>query len=410
MKEIDKILLVLLIMFIGVDRINILPDNFLSFKFTPYLLLSLITIFYTLSFRLDKINLDWLFENKYLLLSLCSFLLFLSLSVLTSIDLYFSFKRFILLLIILVSTILIFSTYEKDTISEGIYIGSIFGSITFYLFNFLLYQYWLGNITYISSFINLEPDTLAYFIPRLGGFSEDVNRGGFILVFFTFIILTSNKKNYFNHLLLFINIFTILLTLSRSSILFLFISIMIYLIFYVSSKSRLTYIVCVLSSIFLFLSTVIYYSNLNVTHIDEVIEERFSLENKNHDSSASIHLKLINDAMVEIKSSLKTFLLGSGHGTSYKLIKGYRMSMNKNANYHSQYLSIFVENGFFAFSSFLFLTFLYPFYNMKNYYFPLILGVMIFNVFYQLINEPTFWLLLFLYYYTFYKKKYELSK
>ena len=59
MKQIDKILLVLLIMFIGVDRINILPDNFLSFKFTPYLLLSLITIFYALSFRLDKINLNW---------------------------------------------------------------------------------------------------------------------------------------------------------------------------------------------------------------------------------------------------------------------------------------------------------------------------------------------------------------
>ena len=71
---------------------------------------------------------------------------------------------------------------------------------------------------------------------------------------------------------------------------------------------------------------------------------------------------------------------------------------------------IFLENGFFTFLSFLFLTFLYPFYNMKNYYFPLILGVMIFNVFYQLINERTFWLLLFLYYYTIYKKKYELSK
>ena len=120
-------------------------------------------------------------------------------------------------------------------------------------------------------------------------------------------------------------------------------------------------------------------------------------------------VQLINDAINTIGSSAKIFLIGNGHGTSYKTIDGYRMSGNKNANYHSQYLSIFVENGFFAFLSFLFLTLIYPIYNNKSIFYPLLIGVFIFNIFYQLINEPAYWLLIFLFYYSIFTK-YNLNK
>ncbi len=101
----------------------------------------------------------------------------------------------------------------------------------------------------------------------------------------------------------------------------------------------------------------------------------------------------------EIFSNLRIFFLGIGHGMSFKLIDGYRMSYSKNANYHSQYLSIFVENGFFAFISFLLLTLIYPIFFKNNIYLPLMVGSFFYNIFYQLINEPSFWLIIFLFYY-----------
>ena len=110
--------------------------------------------------------------------------------------------------------------------------------------------------------------------------------------------------------------------------------------------------------------------------------------------------KLIKDAIDELDSSIKILLLGNGHGTSFDTIKGYRMSKDKNANYHTQYLSIFVENGFFAFISFVFLTIIIPFYNNRNIFFPLIVGSIVFNLFYQMLNEPTYWTIIFLFYYT----------
>ena len=83
------------------------------------------------------------------------------------------------------------------------------------------------------------------------------------------------------------------------------------------------------------------------------------------------------------------------------------MSGNKNANFHSQYLSVFVENGFFTFVTFLLLSILIPLFNSKNnFMIPLVIGTFFFNIFYQLLNETSYWLIIFLFYYiSFYNKK-----
>ena len=80
------------------------------------------------------------------------------------------------------------------------------------------------------------------------------------------------------------------------------------------------------------------------------------------------------------------------------------MSRKKNANFHSQYLSFFVESGFIVFMLCLFLTFLYPLFN-QNQFFPFICGLFFFNLFYQLNHEPLYWFSIFYYYKILFLKK-----
>ena len=407
MKLFSDILLILFIAFIGLDRINFLPNG--TFTLTPFLIISFVLFCYILIFNYEKFNFSWIVEDPKLIVLLSIFLSFVLISIPFSQDIYFSFKRLILLLYIIISIIMIFSTYDKRSIYLNIYIGSIVGSLIFYIFNILLMMYWIGVININFHLINLEPDTLAYFIPRLGGFSEDVNRGGFVLIFFTYILMIYKRKIKFNWILISLNIFFIICTLSRTSILFFAITVFIYSTYYATKKDKRMYFLNLLIVLSLFSFSINYFTNLNIIDFSSAIEERLSIDDKGHDSSSSIHFKLINDAINTIGSSGKIFLIGNGHGTSYKTIDGYRMSGNKNANYHSQYLSIFVENGFFAFLSFLFLTLIYPIYNNRSIFYPLLIGVFIFNIFYQLINEPAYWLLIFLFYYSIFTK-YNLNK
>ena len=399
MKNYFNFLIVLIISVIGIDRVNIAPDNFLEFTLTPYIFFSIIFFLSLVLFRYKKINLNWIFKDIKLVFLLLSLFLFISLSVLTSVDIYFSFKRFFLFMFTLSFMILYFSSFPKSQINKNLLYGSVFGSLLYYLFNFLLLIDWFGVYNIYSSYINLNPDTLSYFIPRLGGFSLDVNRGGFVLVVFTYLLIVNDKKNNFINLLILLNVFFIFCTLSRTSIVFFIISSAIYFLLYVNKNRKFQFFKISLLSLFVFIGAISVLSKNDVIKLDEVIEERFSLEDRKHDSSASIHFMLIRDAKNEILSNLRIFFLGIGHGMSFKLIDGYRMSYSKNANYHSQYLSIFVENGFFAFISFLLLTLIYPIFFKNNIYLPLMVGSFFYNIFYQLINEPSFWLIIFLFYY-----------
>ena len=400
-------LLILFVASIGVDRVNFLPDG--NFTLTPFLIISFLLIFFLLLLKLEKINSNWFMNDKKLSLTLSMFILFILISIPFSQDIYFSFKRLILLIYIIFSTLLIFISFDKKDLYENIYKGSIVGSILFYIFNIMLVLTWLGNVNIDNTFINFEPHTLSYFIPRLGGFSEDVNRGGFVLILFTYIMLIYKNKIKLNSLFIVFNIFFLFCTLSRSSIVFFVVTSLIYTTYYASKDFKNRYIIYVLLLFSTFIISINYLSQLNIIDLPSVIDERISIEDKGHDSSSSIHFMLIEDAIENIGSSAKIFLIGNGHGTSYKLIDGYRMSGKKFANFHSQYLSVFVENGIFAFLSLLYLTFIYPLYSRGNVFLPLVLGLFAFNLFYQLTNEPAYWFTIFLFYFAS-KEKYKFNK
>ena len=296
---------------------------------------------------------------------------------------------------------MILSSFTKEEIKKYLYHASILGSLLFYLFNMLLFFNWLGYFDINSNIINLDPDYIAYFLPRLGGFTLDVNRGIAILVIYTFFLFSyAGKKNIMTQLIIVFNIFFIFASLSRTAIVFFIITISLYAIFSATKKEKIAVFIIIPISCILLFNIVSFYSQNDVIDIQSALEERLTLDDFGHDTSTGIHLKLIDEGFRIAFSDFKIFLIGCGHGASYKIIEGFQMSRKKIANFHSQYLSILVENGVFSTVSFLAFSIIIPLFYLRNKLLPLIVGLFCFNLLYQLTNEPLYWFTL-LYYYKF---------
>jgi len=394
----NKLLILLLIIFAGADRINFGANLTDSFKLTPFLLLSIIYLPFTLTFFIKRIKLNWLVENQFFLSSFSLFLCLVIMSAVFSPAVIMSSKRIVLLFIIIIIIIIILSEYDASQINNFLIYSSIAGSILFLIFNGLLLTTWLRIIQIDLAQIDLIPDTIAYYIPRLGGFSGDVNRGGFVLSFYTYILWVNRKKLRFSSFLLCINLLMLFLTLSRSTYLLLFILFLSYALLFQRHLFNIEFMSYLLIPLLVLIFGLIQMDNIGIIEIEPVIEERLTITNEKG-TSANIHFDLIAKGTKLILSNMKYFFVGIGHGASYLLTSGYYWSGTKYGNFHSQYLAIFIENGVFAFLSFLFFTLIYPVYHGKNnIYLPLLIALIFFNIFYQLTNEPTYWLVILLFY------------
>ncbi|MBT4370825.1 MAG: hypothetical protein HN654_01220 [Candidatus Marinimicrobia bacterium] len=397
-NKFNKLLIILLITFAGADRINFGVNLTDSFKLTPFLLLSIIYLPFTLTFFIKRIKLNWLVDNQFFLSSFTLFLCLVIMSAVFSPAVIMSSKRIVLLFIIIIIIIIILSEYDASQINNFLIYSSISGSILFLIFNGLLLTTWLRIIQIDLAQIDLIPDTIAYYIPRLGGFSGDVNRGGFVLSFYTYILWVNRKKIRFSGFLLCINLLMLFLTLSRSTYLLLFILFLSYALLFQRHLFNIEFMSYLLIPLLVLIVGLIQMDNIGIIEIEPVIEERLSITSEKG-TSANIHFDLIAKGTKLILADMKYFFFGIGHGVSYLLTDGYYWSGTKYGNFHSQYLSIFIENGVFAFFSFLFFTLIYPIYfGKKNIYLPLLIALIFFNIFYQLTNEPTYWLVILLFY------------
>jgi len=403
MKNLSYLLLLLYLVFAGVDRINFGGNSIDSFQLFPHIIISILILSFIFLFKFNDINFYWIYDKKYALFSFLLFFVFLIISIIFSIDISYSFKRFILLLLIITTAIFILSSYSNKELYQNFYYASILGSLLFCIFNILLFMNWIGYINIDSNILNLNPDYIAYFLPRLGGFSADVNRGIVILIIYTFFLFSyksNNKKNIFINLLIILNTIFIFASLSRTAIGFFIITFFLYSIFLATRNERKLAILFIPISLLLLYNIVSFYSENDIIDVESALEERLNMNDFGHNTSAGIHMKLINEGFKVGFSNPKIFTIGAGHGVSNKLIKGFEMSRKKTANFHSQYLSIFVENGFFATIFLLLFTILLPLFYYHNKILPLIIGLFCFNLLYQLTNEPLYWFTL-LYYYKF---------
>jgi len=397
-NKFNKLIIILLITFAGADRINFGANITDSFKLTPFLVLSVIFFIITIVFYIKKIKLNWIINNQYFLFFFAVFLCSVIMSVVFSQEIMMASKRIILLFIIIGVFVIILSEYNNSEINTLLITSSIYGSILYYLFNAIMLLTWLRVIEFNIIQINLIPDTIGYFIPRLGGFSGDSNRGGFVLSFFTYILWINRKKFRFSSLLLSVNISMLLITLSRSSYLLLFILFLSHAILFQRHLFSIEFMSYLFIPFLVIIIGLVQMDKMGIIEIAPVIEERFSITS-DKSVSASIHFDLIAKGTQLILSDMKYFFLGIGHGLSYILTEGYYWSGSKYGNFHSQYITIFIENGIFAFISFSFLTIIYPLIKgINNVILPLLISLLFFNIFYQLTNEPIYWLVILLFY------------
>ena len=398
-RKIDNYLATLIIATAGIDRINIGATITDSFLMTPFLVLSIIYLSTRIIFFSKSIHMGWLLKNQIFLISFLIFIITLITSSIFSSDILTSSKRLVLINFILVSFILMLSSIKHEHLDQILFNASVLGSLVFLTFNFLLLLSWINIIALESPFLNLEPDTIAYYVPRLGGFSNDVNRAGFILSFFTYILWISKKNDLQINILIITNIFMIMSTLSRSTYLFLFILTISYILMFQKHLINIKMIFFILLPLLSLFMLTIRLDSLNIIQLDEVLEERFSFNNISNSGSAAIHIALIKQGFNLAISNLKIFILGVGHGVSYLFTTGYYWSGSKYGNFHSQYISIFAENGFLSLISFIIFSVLFPLLSSrKNIFLPILIGLFFFNIFYQLSSEPLYWFAILLYY------------
>ena len=105
-------------------------------------------------------------------------------------------------------------------------------------------------------------------------------------------------------------------------------------------------------------------------------------------SSADVHISLFKRAYEFSTDSPLNFLVGNGFQASQNLLKDY-FPDNKYANFHSLYLTLIVESGFFSLIAIL-IFLAYPI-IFKVSLRPILIGVVVFNIFYQSILDPVFW-------------------
>ena len=113
MKNVGYLLLLSYLVFAGVDRINFGGNSIESFKLLPHIPLSLLMISFIALFKTHDINFSWISNKKTVLICFSLFIIFVIISILFSIDILYSFKRFILLLLIISTVIIILSSFNS---------------------------------------------------------------------------------------------------------------------------------------------------------------------------------------------------------------------------------------------------------------------------------------------------------
>ena len=387
-----------MIAFIGADRFNLLSNNFDYFVLTPFIVLSFLFIFSSLCLRPDKFNFDSMFFYDIAIKVFSVYLITAIISIFFSIDIYLSLKRFMLLLYFIFTFFLFFSFYNKKELINIVLRGSIIGIIIIIIFNILLLFIWFYSLDLFSLYINLESDGIAYFVPRLGGYSMDVNRGSVVLLFFVYYIFHFMKSSNLKTLLIFLSIIFIFLSFSRT-VYFMLFSIFIYKIFFSNKTQRIILIKYFLSSSIFLTCLLFYLDSIDLINMNLLVKERLDIFTVTRFTSSGIHLKLTQDGLVTAFNNIKILLLGSGIGTSYHLIEGYYWSGSKYGNYHSMYITSLVETGIFNLLSLLAFSFILPLYkSYKNIFLDFIICLFFFNIFYQLNMEPLFWFVMLLFY------------
>ncbi len=268
--------------------------------------------------------------------------------------------------------------------------GAWLGLSVSFVFNVLQVAVWLNNPSAApGGVIDLVPGQFGTLMPRPGGQTLDPNRGGMVFVVFLFILYRFGRPSRARGWATLGTVLSLAITLSRSAALGAVGTLGTALM----ERRRLRVTPGRVAG-FLTAATVGTLAIVIIPGASELmgvllapITERFSLE----DSGNSLHFELIERALEVAGRSWKNSLFGIGYGNSPAVLTDL-LPGTRYANFHSLYATLLAEMGIIALMAGLAMM-LYPALR-RNPFRPLAVGFLFFNVFYQLVSEPSFWLVL----------------
>jgi hypothetical protein len=271
--------------------------------------------------------------------------------------------------------------------------SSKLGLILFLIFDFyqVLNFYFDYSIT-LNNYIDIVPPDYGGLAIRPSGFASDMNLGAFALTVYVFLIFKFQEQSVKKSIYLLLAISMMVLTLSRSGLLT-FISMIIFSYFddrqVINWRFFMKYTsILIISVLIIILMIIVNYSIENLDNYFILLNERMSLSSGD---SGGVHFELMRKG---IETFLKNPFFGAGFGASYlDLIDIF--GGNKYSNYHSLYITLLAEGGLFTFLLCLLLLMIPLFFvGDDNIYKPLLFALIIFNIFYQSILSPMFWIAL----------------
>jgi hypothetical protein len=395
--------------FLGADRIDLFGGQ-VNFIVTPFLILSLLIILawvFLNSIQAKPISIGIFKNGPFLYILIASLLIVTCTSILLGNGVGIGAKRFALLFFQIGISVILLSLILSNKDSKRILIKGAYLAIGInLLFSIVQYLIWFksGFIQSIAStlypYIKLHSSVFSHFAVRPSGYSLDPNRGSLLLICYSFIIYIFDNHSFKKTAVLWIASILVLLSLSKSSIISLFIFVSIL---FIQKTGKMRYISKLSLYLILFFVVIsLNYSRVNDIltqfQVSEIIVQRLSIDSG---SSAAIHLAYIERGFDVLSSSIKNFFFGIGYSNARSVLMD--LDSTYYSNFHSIYITFLAEVGIIGFVLIMMIHFIPLFYAKK--YIPIILALGFFNIFYQLSSEPLFWIILIMAWYNYGFKK-----
>jgi hypothetical protein len=403
LRKLEYVCLVGSIGLIGADRIDLAAGH-LPFILTPFLVLaSLVVLLHLLRTppdRLFRFTITPPIRRQLPFLAACGlFLCFTFASIPIGLDPDRSVVAFGDLLVLVILGFCISMQILQEPAQELLIVRSVgFALLVYVIFCIGECIAWRHGI-----FINTErtgpwlesmfaPGTLGPWVPTLAGTTFDSNRSAFVLTMYLALLDRFAAKSRYTTLYRFAIGFLVLLTLSRAGTL-------CWLAYYLSSKkfwmrltsrrvlARIAAIAIVGSLLF-----VVYRQEIvDLAEAWQIVDAFSTKMSMGQGSSGESHVILIERGFETWLSSTKTIIMGIGYAAAPKVLEDL-FGNDKRGNFHDIYITVLAEMGLPAFFVLMFL-FGYPLAARKGAV-PCMAAIMVFNVGYQSLTEPIFWLAL----------------
>lgn len=315
-----------------------------------------------------------------------------ALSVLVSRDVTTSVGRLVLLTAIACGTGLVFwSVWDDPRWGERLARGGRWGiaiAMGFSMLQVAEFLGWLPSEWMVGPIrVRLDPYTYAGILPRVSGVTFDPNRAGLVLLtHWAVLARTGRPRAGWRGL----TIALLLGTLSRSALLaagaYLLVQYRSDVV--LTARRRAPGLGAVLLAGLLAISLLMAPTRRErLGRFLSPVAQRLSTA----EGSAESHGSLMRQGLAEATRDVPRTMVGVGYGTSFLLLRD-RFGGDRYGNFHSLYLTLWVESGMVALLLMLLLL-LAPLRRATEWR-ALLLGAILFNVFYQSIAEATFWAIL----------------